>query len=74
MCLCHSGMPLVVPFPLRWAWLHGVSCKLPERVSRFLSLVGSGPMGHVSVPFLHASGGAVPSPLGVVARCVLQIA
>ena len=31
-------------------------------------------MGHVSVLFRHASGGAVPSPLGVVARCVLQIA
>ena len=32
MCLCHPGMPLVVPFPLRWAWLHGVSCKSPKRV------------------------------------------
>ena len=25
MCPCHSGMPLVVPFPLRWACLSGVS-------------------------------------------------
>ena len=35
MCLCHPGMSLVVPFPLRWAWLHGVSCKSPKRVTLF---------------------------------------
>ena len=33
----------------------------------------SGPMGHVSVPFRHASGGTVSSLLGVVVLCVLQI-
>ena len=30
-CLCHSSMPLVVPFPLRWAWVYGVSCTSPVR-------------------------------------------
>ena len=34
----------------------------------------SGPMGHASVPFRHASCGAVSSPLGVVIRSDLQIA
>ena len=34
----------------------------------------SGPMRHASVPSRHATGGAVPSPLGVVARGGRQIA
>ena len=33
-----------------------------------------GPMGHASVPFRHAPGGAVSSLLGVVVWRVLQIA
>ena len=31
MRLCHSGMPLLLPFPFRGAWLHGAACKAPVR-------------------------------------------
>ena len=53
MRLCRSGVPLVVPFPLRWPWVYGVSGTSPVRV--FCSDSVSSPMGVIAWSVLRSS-------------------
>ena len=58
-----------------WTWLRALartSVPIPVRSPEKES--NSSPMGHVSVPFRHASCGAAYSPMGVVARSGRQSA
>ena len=85
MRLCHSGMPLVVTVSSPLGVVARSGLQIIQREGHALTFADvcansgpssekeshSGPMGHVSVPFRHAPGGAVSSPLGVVIRCVL---
>ena len=58
-----------------WAWLLALartSVPIPVRSPEKESHLGT--MGHVSVPFRHASGGAAYSPMGVGVRSIQHIA